>query len=52
MNLTIASIQPRDCYRGDKWLGIPHEALRDLGRIYLLAVFLILVASFWEYFVP
>jgi hypothetical protein len=52
VNLVLGTFRPRLWYQGAKWLGVPKEALRDLGRIFLLAVALIFVASFWEYFFP
>ncbi len=51
-NLTLACFRPRRCYQGDKWHGVPREALRDLLRLYLLVIAAIFVASFWEYFAP
>ena len=49
MNLGIAAFRPRPFYQGDKWLGLPKEALRDVLRIYLLVVPLFLIASLWEF---
>ncbi len=50
MNLTLAVFRRRPWYQGKKLFGLPMEALRDLLRLYLLAVAVILAASFWEYF--
>jgi uncharacterized membrane protein SpoIIM required for sporulation len=50
VNIGLALYRPRSFYRGEKWLGIPKEALRDVFRIYLLVVPLFLLASLWEFF--
>lgn len=50
VNMGLASFRPRSCYQGEKWLGIPKEAIRDVFRIYLLVVPLFLLASLWEFF--
>jgi hypothetical protein len=39
-------------YAGKKWFGIPQEAIRDLVRIYVLVVPILLIASFWEFLSP
>jgi hypothetical protein len=52
INLTIACLRPRPCYRGDKIIIVPKEALRDLFRLCVLVVPLLLVATLWEYFLP
>ncbi len=53
VNVGITMLRPRPYYQGDKWLGIfPKEALRDMGRIYALAIPLFLVASLWEFLSP
>ncbi len=51
VNLGIAFFRPRPFYRGEKWHGLPKEAIRDVFRVYLLVVPLFLVASLWEFFV-
>lgn len=50
VNLGLAFLRPKPYYQGEKWLGLPKEALRDLLRIDLLALPLFLVASVWEFF--
>jgi hypothetical protein len=50
VNLGLANLRPKPFYQGDKWLGLPQEALRDLLRIYLVALPLFLLASAWEFF--
>jgi hypothetical protein len=45
----LAYLRPKPYYQGDKWLGIPKEAIRDVLRIYVLVVPLFLVASLWEF---
>jgi uncharacterized membrane protein SpoIIM required for sporulation len=50
INLGVAFLRPRSPYQGEKWLGIPKEAIRDVLRIYLLVVPLFLLASLWEFF--
>jgi uncharacterized membrane protein SpoIIM required for sporulation len=50
VNMGLAFIRPKPCYQGEKWLGIPKEAIRDTLRIYLLVVPLFFVASLWEFF--
>lgn len=50
VNLGISYFRPRPYYQGDKWLGLPKEALRDVVRIYVLVVPLFLLASLWEFF--
>ncbi|HMD82521.1 MAG TPA: stage II sporulation protein M [Anaerolineales bacterium] len=50
VNMGLALYRPRSFYQGEKWLGIPKEALRDVFRIYLLVVPLFLLASLWEFF--
>ena len=50
VNVGLALYRPRSFYQGEKWLGIPKEALRDVLRIYLLVVPLFLLASLWEFF--
>jgi uncharacterized membrane protein SpoIIM required for sporulation len=50
VNMGLAFLRPRPFYQGEKWLGIPKEAMRDLLRIYLIVVPLFLLASLWEFF--
>jgi hypothetical protein len=52
VNLTLACLRSRPCYQGEKWLVIPKEAIRDLLRIYLIVLPLILISAVWKYFVP
>ena len=49
VNLGIAYLRPPPIYQGDKWYGLPKEALRDVLRLYLLVVPLFFVASLWEF---
>jgi uncharacterized membrane protein SpoIIM required for sporulation len=50
VNIGLAFYRPRSFYQGEKWLGIPKEAIRDALRIYLIVVPLFLLASLWEFF--
>ena len=50
INLTLACLRPRPYYRGDKIFILPKEALRDLLRLYVLVLPLLLLATWWEYF--
>jgi uncharacterized membrane protein SpoIIM required for sporulation len=50
VNLGLALFRPRNFYQGEKWLGIPMEAIRDVLRIYLMVVPLFMLASLWEFF--
>jgi hypothetical protein len=50
VNMGLAYLKPKSCYQGNKWLGIPAEAVRDVLRIYLVAAPLFLLASLWEFF--
>ena len=50
VNMGLAYLRPKSYYQGDKWLGIPKEAIRDVLRIYLIVVPLFLLASLWEFF--
>lgn len=50
VNLGLAWLRPAAWYRGEKWLDVPREAIRDAGRIYLLVVPLFALASAWEFF--
>jgi hypothetical protein len=49
VNLGLAYLRPKPYYQGGKWLGIPKEAMRDVLRLYLMAVPLFLLASLWEF---
>jgi len=50
VHMGLAYLRPKSYYQGDKWIGIPKEAIRDVLRIYLIVVPLFLVASMWEFF--
>jgi len=50
VNMGLAFYRPKSFYQGEKWLGIPKEAIWDVFRIYLLVVPLFLLASLWEFF--
>jgi uncharacterized membrane protein (Fun14 family) len=50
VNLGLAYVRPKSYYQGDKWIGIPKEAIRDVLRIYLVVVPLFFLASMWEIF--
>lgn len=49
VNMGLAYLRPRAHYQGAKWWGIPKEALRDVGRLYLVAVPLFFLASLFEF---
>lgn len=49
VNLGLAMWKPQSAYQGEKWLGMPKEAIRDAFRIYLVAIPLFLLASLWEF---
>ena len=49
VNLGLSFIGPIPFYQGEKWLGLPKEAVRDVLRIYLVVVPLFLIASLWEF---
>ncbi len=49
VNVGMSAWRARAEYEGEKWLGFSKEAIRDIGRIYLLVVPLFLVASLWEF---
>lgn len=49
VNLGLARVRPVGDYAGPKLLGLPREALRDVGRIYLLVVPLFALASAFEF---
>ena len=50
VNIGLALFRPKPYYQGEKWLGIPKEAIHDALRIYLIVVPLFLVASLWEFY--
>jgi uncharacterized membrane protein SpoIIM required for sporulation len=52
LNVGLSLWRARLDYAGEKWLGIPKEALRDLLRIYALAIPIFLFASLWEFLSP
>jgi hypothetical protein len=53
VNAGIALLRPPPHYQDDKWLRlVSKEALRDLGRLYVLAIPVFLVASLWEFLSP
>ena len=53
VNVGIAMFRPQPYYQGAKWLGIiPKEALRDVGRVYMLVIPIFLIASLWEFLGP
>lgn len=49
VNMGLAYLRPKSYYQGDKWLGIPGEAIRDVLRVYLIVVPLFFLASLWEF---
>ena len=50
VNAGVALFRPPPYYQDAKWLGVfPRESLRDVGRIYAVAIPLFLVASLWEF---
>lgn len=52
VNVGLSMWRARSYYAGKKWLGMPHEALRDLLRIFVLVVPIFLIASLWEFLSP
>jgi uncharacterized membrane protein SpoIIM required for sporulation len=53
VNTGLALLRPTTYYQGEKWLGLfPKEALRDLGRIFILVIPLFIIASLWEFLGP
>lgn len=50
VNMGLAYFRPKPYYQGDKWLGIPKEAVWDVLRIFLIVGPLFLIASLWEFF--
>ena len=49
VNLGLAFLKPKLYYQGDKWMGIPKEAIWDVWRIYLIVAPLSFIASLWEF---
>jgi uncharacterized membrane protein SpoIIM required for sporulation len=49
VNVGLAFLKPKPWYQGEKWLGLPREAILDLLRIFILVVPLFLIASLWEF---
>ena len=49
VNVGLSYFRPKLYYQGEKWLGLPKEALRDALRIYILVMPLLLIASLWEF---
>ncbi|MEX1248620.1 MAG: stage II sporulation protein M [Anaerolineales bacterium] len=52
VNVGLSLWWARPYSAGDKWLGMPKEALRDLLRIYALVIPILLIASLWEFLSP
>jgi uncharacterized membrane protein SpoIIM required for sporulation len=53
VNVGVSLFRPPPYYQTGKWLGLfPKEALKDVGRIYLLVIPLFLGASLWEFLSP
>ena len=53
VNVGVALFRPGRDYQGSKWHGfLPGEAVRDVARIYALAIPLFLAASLWEFLSP
>src|SRR5712692_9849199 len=52
VNLGLTYLRSRPHGRGEKWLGLPKEAVQDVLQIYLLVVPLFLIASLWEFWSP
>ena len=53
VNVGVSLFRPPHYYQTGKWLGLfPKEALKDVGRIYLLVIPLFLMASLWEFLSP
>lgn len=50
VNLGLTLYRAKPYYQGEKWLGLPKEAVRDVLRIYVIVVPLFLFASLWEFF--
>ena len=51
VNIGLACSHPAPWYAGQRWLGVPAEAVRDALRIYVLVVPLFLLASLVEFLV-
>jgi uncharacterized membrane protein SpoIIM required for sporulation len=49
VNLGLTYYRPMPYYQGEKWLGMPKAAVRDVFWIYLLVIPLLLLASLWEF---
>jgi len=49
VNLGMARVRPIPDYSGAKWFGVPKEAFKDAGRIYLLVIPLFALASAYEF---
>lgn len=49
VNVGIAYFRPPDYYQGQKWWGIPKEAVLDALRISVMVIPLFLIASLWEF---
>ncbi|MGA9399020.1 MAG: stage II sporulation protein M [Anaerolineaceae bacterium] len=49
INLGLTFYRPKPYYQGEKWLGMPREAIRDVFWIYLVVIPLFLLASLWEF---
>ncbi len=49
VNLGLARAKPVGVYAGPRFLGLPHEALRDSGWIFVLVVPLFVIASAVEF---
>jgi hypothetical protein len=52
VNMGLAYFRTPVHYQGDRWLGIPKEAMLDALRVYVVIVPLFLVASLWEFLAP
>ena|SRR5713226_547615 len=52
VNLGLTYLRSRPHGRGEKWLGLPKEAVQDVLQIYLLVVPPFLIASLWEFWSP
>ena len=49
VNLGLSYYRPKPHYQGDKWLVLSKESIRDVIRIYLVAIPLFMIASLWEF---
>lgn len=52
VNVGLSFWRTRPEYVKKKWLGLPVEAFRDLGRIFVVVVPIFLLASLWEFLSP